>query len=33
MSLQDAVTHLWEVCDKGNRVDWGDAGFTLDMQS
>ena len=32
MTLQDAVTHLWDV-DKGQRLEWGDAGFTLDLQS
>eukprot|EP00966_Prymnesium_polylepis_P281271 6499027-Prymnesium_polylepis.1 len=33
MSLQDAITHMWEVLDKGNRVEWGEDGFTLDLQS
>ena len=32
MTLQDAVTYMWDVLDKGNRVDWGDGGFTLDLQ-
>ena len=31
MSLQEAVTHMWAV-DKGNRVEWGEEGFTLDLQ-
>ena len=33
MSLQDAFTYLWDVLDKGNRLEWGQDGFTLDMQS
>ena len=32
MSLQDAVTHMWVTLDKGNRVEWGEEGFTLDLQ-
>jgi poly(U)-specific endoribonuclease len=32
MTLQDAVTHLWNV-DKGQRLEWGDTGFTFDLQS
>ena len=31
MSMQDALTKMWEL-DKPNRVEWGDEGFTLDMQ-
>lgn len=33
MSLQDAFTYLWDVLDKDNRLEWGEEGFTLDMQS
>ena len=32
MSLQDAVAYMWGVVDQGNRVDWGEGGFTLDLQ-
>jgi poly(U)-specific endoribonuclease len=32
MSIQDAATYMWDVLDKGNRVDWGDDGFSLDLQ-
>ena len=32
MTLEDAITHMWEVLDKGQRVEWGEAGFTLDLQ-
>ena len=33
MSLQAALDHMWKVLDKPNRVEWGDEGFTLDLQS
>jgi poly(U)-specific endoribonuclease len=33
MSMQEAFTHLWDVLDKGNRLEWGDEGFTLHLQS
>lgn len=32
MSMQEALTRMWEL-DKPNRCEWGDEGFTLDMQS
>jgi len=32
MSIQDAVTYMWDVLDKENRLEWGSDGFTLDMQ-
>ena len=28
MSFQEAVTYLWKDLDKGNRLEWGDSGFT-----
>jgi hypothetical protein len=33
MSLQDAITYMWTVLDKPNRVEYGNDGFELDMQS
>jgi len=33
MTIQDAVTYMWDVLDKGNRVDWGEEGFILDLQN
>jgi len=32
MTLQEAVNHMWAVLDKGQRVEWGEDGFTLDLQ-
>ncbi|KAL1511563.1 hypothetical protein AB1Y20_006357 [Prymnesium parvum] len=31
MSLPAAVAYMWEVLDKGHRLEWGE-GFTLDLQ-
>lgn len=31
MSLQDAISYMWKL-DEPNRVNWGDSGFTLNMQ-
>jgi len=33
MSLQEAVTYMWDVLDKPDRVEWGEEGFTLDLQN
>jgi poly(U)-specific endoribonuclease len=33
MSLQDAVTYMWEVLDKAHRIEYADSGFTLNLQS
>ena len=33
MSLQEAVDYMWNELDKPHRVEWGDDGFLLDMQS
>eukprot|EP00854_Cymbomonas_tetramitiformis_P014550 gene14550-17198_t len=33
MSIQDAVTYMWDELDKGNRLEWGADGFSLDLQS
>ena len=27
MSLDDALSYMWQKLDKGNRVDWGEGGF------
>lgn len=33
MSLQEAVTYMWVDLDKPNRLEYGDDGFCLEMQS
>merc|ERR1711966_49948 len=33
MSLQEAVSYMWDILDKPNRVEYGDEGFTLDLQN
>jgi len=33
MSFQDAVTHMWTTLDAPQRVNWGDSGFTLNLQN